>query len=109
MTLGVQNASFVAQTAEWMPAHLYATLRAAYHHEGFAFVRVLQRCPVFTPSVYQIAVQKPERIELLVHEDGKPVGVVTRQDLLDRQEERRHATRKSLAEWRGSHRGHEHR
>ena len=69
-TLGITNASFVAQTAEWMPAHLYATLRAAYRHEGFAFVRVLQRCPVFTPSVYQIAVQKPERIELLVHEDG---------------------------------------
>ena len=69
-TLGITNASFVAQTAEWVPAHLYATLRAAWHHDGFAFVRILQRCPVYTPSIYQIAVQKPDRIELLVHEDG---------------------------------------
>jgi len=68
--LGMTNASFVAQTAEWIPAHLAATLRAAWKHDGFAFVRVLQRCPVFTPDIYQIAVQKPDRIELLVHDDG---------------------------------------
>ncbi len=29
VALGVTNASFVAQTAEWAPSHLYATLRAA--------------------------------------------------------------------------------
>ncbi len=70
MALGVSNASFVAQTAEWVPAHLLATLRAAYHHEGLAFVRILQRCPVFTPGIFQQAVQKPDLIELLVHDDG---------------------------------------
>jgi 2-oxoglutarate ferredoxin oxidoreductase subunit beta len=70
LALGVTNASFVAQTAEWVPAHLYATLRAAYQHDGFAFVRVLQRCPVYTPGIYQQAVQKPEATEMLVHEDG---------------------------------------
>ena len=70
LALGVTNASFVAQTAEWVPAHLFATLRAAYHHDGFAFVRVLQRCPVYTPGIYQRAVQQPDLIELLVHEDG---------------------------------------
>jgi 2-oxoglutarate ferredoxin oxidoreductase subunit beta len=70
LALGVTNASFVAQTAEWVPAHLYATLRAAYHHDGFAFVRVLQRCPVYTPGIYQQAVQKPDATEMLVHEDG---------------------------------------
>ena len=70
VSLGVSNVSFVAQTAEWVPGHLYATLRAAYQHDGLAFVRILQRCPVFTPSIYQIAVQKPDRIEMLVHEDG---------------------------------------
>ena len=69
-TLGTTNVSFVAQTAEWIPAHLYATLRAAYRHPGFAFVRVLQRCPVYTPSIYQQAVQKPDLTEMLVHEDG---------------------------------------
>jgi 2-oxoglutarate ferredoxin oxidoreductase subunit beta len=70
LALGVTNASFVAQTAEWVPAHLYATLRAAYHHDGFAFVRVLQRCPMYTPGIYQQAVQKPDATEMLVHEDG---------------------------------------
>lgn len=69
-TLGVTNASFVAQTAEWMPAHLYATLEAAYRHKGFAFVRILQRCPVFTGDLYQDAVRNPDMIEMLEHPDG---------------------------------------
>ena len=69
-TLGVTNASFVAQTAEWMPAHLYATFQAAYRHRGFAFVRVLQRCPVFTGDIYQDAVRNPELIEMMEHPDG---------------------------------------
>jgi len=70
LALGVTNASFVAQTAEWVPAHLFATLRAAYRHAGFSFVRILQRCPVYTPALYQRAIQDPERIRLLVHPDG---------------------------------------
>jgi 2-oxoglutarate ferredoxin oxidoreductase subunit beta len=70
VSLGVTNASFVAQTAEWAPAHLYATLRAAYHHKGLSFVRILQRCPVYMPTLYQLAVQDPARIALLVHDDG---------------------------------------
>ena len=69
-TLGVSNASFVAQTAEWMPAHLYATLQAAYQHKGFAFVRILQRCPVFTGDLYKDAVKNPAMIEMLEHPDG---------------------------------------
>ena len=69
-TLGVTNASFVAQTAEWIPAHLFETLKAAYHHEGFAFVRILQRCPVYTASMYEEAVRNPDVIELLIHDDG---------------------------------------
>jgi 2-oxoglutarate/2-oxoacid ferredoxin oxidoreductase subunit beta len=77
-TLGVTNVSFVAQTAEWMPAHLYATVRAAYRHDGFAFVRILQRCPVYTPQVFQEYVQKPDRTELLVHDDGVVVPELDR-------------------------------
>jgi 2-oxoglutarate/2-oxoacid ferredoxin oxidoreductase subunit beta len=69
-TLGITNASFVAQTAEWVPAHLYATIRAAYRHKGFSFVRILQRCPVYTPGIFRDAVQSPAAIELLVHDDG---------------------------------------
>jgi 2-oxoglutarate ferredoxin oxidoreductase subunit beta len=69
-TLGVSNASFVAQTADWVPAHLYATLEAAYDHPGFSFIRILQRCPKFTPDIFEQAVKDPARTELLVHEDG---------------------------------------
>jgi 2-oxoglutarate ferredoxin oxidoreductase subunit beta len=69
-TLGVSNASFVAQTADWVPAHLYATLQAAYEHPGFSFIRILQRCPKFTPDVFEQRVKDPETTELLVHEKG---------------------------------------
>ena len=69
-TLGVSNASFVAQTADWVPAHLYATLQAAYEHNGFSFIRILQRCPKFTPDVFAEQVKNPDLTELLVHEDG---------------------------------------
>jgi 2-oxoglutarate/2-oxoacid ferredoxin oxidoreductase subunit beta len=72
-TLGISNASFVAQTAEWIPAHLYATLQAAYHHRGFSFVRVLQRCPVFMPTLFRDAMRTPDAIQMLVHDDGVAV------------------------------------
>ena len=69
-TLGVTNVSFVAQTADWVPSHLAATLEAAHAHPGFSFVRILQRCPVFTPEVFQAAATNPELTEMLVHENG---------------------------------------
>jgi 2-oxoglutarate ferredoxin oxidoreductase subunit beta len=69
-TLGVTNASFVAQTAEWVPPHLFATLKAAYHHPGFSFVRILQRCPHFTADIYGDVVKDPGQVEMLVHDDG---------------------------------------
>lgn len=70
VALGVTNASFVAQTAEWAPAHLFATLRAAYRHKGLSFVRILQRCPIYAGPVYQKLVTDPARLALLVHDDG---------------------------------------
>ena len=69
-TLGTTNVSFVAQTAEWVPAHLYATLRAAYRHKGFSFVRILQRCPMYTQGMYEEAVRNPAMMEILAHDDG---------------------------------------
>ncbi len=69
-TLGVSNASFVAQTADWMPAHVYATVAAAFRHRGFSFVRILQRCPQYTDDLFQEAVRNPNLVELLVHPDG---------------------------------------
>lgn len=70
VTLGITNVSFVAQTAEWIPSHLYATLRAAYQHHGLGFVRILQRCPMYTSDLYERAVKDPSQIEMLVHDDG---------------------------------------
>lgn len=72
-TLGVTNVSFVAQTAEWIPAHLFATLNAAYHHKGFSFVRILQRCPAYLPVLFEEAITNPDAIEMLVHPDGVEV------------------------------------
>jgi len=70
LMLGATNASFVAQTAEWIPSHLYATLQAAYHHKGLGFIRVLQRCPQYMNPVFNEMMKKTELIELLQHEDG---------------------------------------
>ena len=68
--LGVSNTSFVAQTADWVPSHLYQTILAAARHKGFAFVRVLQRCPVYTASIFDKAVKTPDLTELLVDDQG---------------------------------------
>ncbi len=70
VSLGVTNASFVAQTAEWVPAHLFATLKAAFHHKGFSFVRIVQRCPAYLPKLFEKAVTHPDAMEFLVHPDG---------------------------------------
>ncbi len=78
VTLGIANASFVAQAADWNPPHLYATIRAAYEHPGASFVRVLQRCPHFTDHVYLPAREDRERLLLMEHADGVPVDAATR-------------------------------
>ena len=70
VTLGVTNASFVAQSADWVPAHLAATLREAYRHQGFAFVRILQRCPQYTSDLFTEAVRNPAKVEILRHDRG---------------------------------------
>jgi 2-oxoglutarate ferredoxin oxidoreductase subunit beta len=53
IVLGITNISFVAQTASWLPGHMQATLEKAWKHKGLAFVRILQRCPVFMPNAFQ--------------------------------------------------------
>ena len=78
VTLGVTNVSFVAQTGDWIPAHLYATLIAAYRHRGFAFVRILQRCPQYTQELFETAMRDPGLVELLVHPDGVTVSEIGR-------------------------------
>jgi 2-oxoglutarate ferredoxin oxidoreductase subunit beta len=70
VTLGITNASFVAQTIDWHPPHLQATLAAAHRHEGLSFVRVLQRCPHYMPEVWTLLQDDPGRVRLLTHADG---------------------------------------
>ena len=77
-TLGVTNASFVAQTGDWIPAHLYATILAASRHRGFSFVRILQRCPQYTTDLFDTAMRDPGLVELLVHPDGVTVPELDR-------------------------------
>jgi 2-oxoglutarate ferredoxin oxidoreductase subunit beta len=69
-TLGVANVSFVAQTVDWNPAHLFATIEAGFEHPGFSFIRVLQRCPVYQKERHEAAVADPGAITLLTHPNG---------------------------------------
>ena len=70
MTLGVQNVSFVAQAVDWIPEVLYDIIRAAYHHRGMSFVRILQRCPEWLPDTFEPFMHDPLRTKLLTHEKG---------------------------------------
>jgi len=69
-TLGVTNASFVAQVPEWMPELLFDVIRMAYHHNGFSFIRILQRCPHFMPTRFESLLTNPDNLVILTHEDG---------------------------------------
>lgn len=70
VALGVANRSFVAQTIDWNPPHLYATIRAAYEHKGTSFIRILQRCPHFTSHVFAPAQEDLSQVLLMDHADG---------------------------------------
>ncbi len=70
VTLGISNVSFVAQTVDWNPPLLYATIKAAHQHRGTSFVRILQRCPVFSESFSKPLQDNPDRFTLLEHQDG---------------------------------------
>ncbi len=69
-TVGFTNSSFVAQTVDWNPVHLHATLVAAYRHKGLSFVRIMQRCPQYTANIFEEFQQDPAKIQLLMHENG---------------------------------------
>ncbi|MCP4456543.1 MAG: 2-oxoglutarate oxidoreductase [Cytophagales bacterium] len=73
-TLGVANASFVAQTADWNPAHMYETLKAAYEHKGFSFVHIIQRCPIFQAALGDELTSNKDAMVYLEHENGITVN-----------------------------------
>lgn len=69
-TLGVQNVSFVAQTVEWIPDLLHDIIHEAYRHHGFSFIRILQRCPHYTPLLFDPLMRDPNKLLILNHENG---------------------------------------
>ena len=70
VTLGVQNASFVAQAVDWIPEVLYDIISKAFHHKGLSFIRIIQRCPEWLPNTFEPWMQDPLRTLLLTHENG---------------------------------------
>ncbi|HXJ40155.1 MAG TPA: hypothetical protein VNH18_12830, partial [Bryobacteraceae bacterium] len=70
VALGIANASFVAQTVDWNPAHVYSTIRAAHEHRGLSFVRILQRCPHFSAHVFDAPLHDSSLVLLMDHERG---------------------------------------
>jgi len=69
-TLGMSGLSFVAQAPDWIPELLYKIISLAFHHKGFSFIRILQRCPEFLPDHFESCVQNPDEVKILTHEDG---------------------------------------
>jgi 2-oxoglutarate/2-oxoacid ferredoxin oxidoreductase subunit beta len=79
VTLGVQNVSFVAQAVDWIPEVLYDIISAAFHHKGFSFVRVIQRCPEFMPGEFEAWLNDTQKTLLLTHENGiRPSAAIGR-------------------------------
>jgi 2-oxoglutarate ferredoxin oxidoreductase subunit beta len=70
VSLGVSNVSFIAQAADWIPETLFDIVKAAYHHTGFSFVRIIQRCPEWLPKALDPWLQDPARVQLVHHADG---------------------------------------
>jgi len=70
VTLGVQNVSFVAQAADWIPEVLFDIVKAAYHHRGLSFVRIIQRCPEWLPKALDPWMHDPSKVQLLTHANG---------------------------------------
>lgn len=69
-TLGVANVSFVAQAVDWVPDLFYDIISQAFHHKGFSFIGILQRCPNYLPTLFDPWLQDPERTLLLTHKNG---------------------------------------
>jgi 2-oxoglutarate ferredoxin oxidoreductase subunit beta len=69
-TLGISNVSFVANAVEWIPDLLYETIKRAYLHRGFSFVRVAQRCPHFLPNFFDPLITDLDKILVLNHPAG---------------------------------------
>jgi 2-oxoglutarate ferredoxin oxidoreductase subunit beta len=74
VTLGVQNVSFVAQVVDWIPELLYDIVKAAFHHKGLSFVRIVQRCPEWLPKLLEPWLHDPLKVKLLHHDQGLAIS-----------------------------------
>ncbi len=74
VSLGVSNVSFIAQAVDWIPETLFDIVKAAYHHKGFSFVRIIQRCPEWLPKSLDPWLQDPDRVQLLHHANGLKIS-----------------------------------
>ena len=101
--LGVTNISFLAQSATWLPVHMETTLRKAWTHRGMAFVRILQRCPVFMPDAFGADGTVFPAV-FLEHPDGIPVqkGVLKTAPTLAHDFHDLEAARKAATQTRGA-------
>ena len=70
VTLGVNNISFVAQIVDWNVPLMNAVIKAAHDHKGTSFVRIIQRCPVYSEEFSKSIQDDPSRLLLLTHENG---------------------------------------
>jgi 2-oxoglutarate ferredoxin oxidoreductase subunit beta len=66
----VENVSFVAQAVDWMPEMVYDIVSKAFHHRGFSFIRIIQRCPEFLPKMFEPWLHDPGKTLLLTHPNG---------------------------------------
>jgi 2-oxoglutarate ferredoxin oxidoreductase subunit beta len=73
-TLGVANVSFVAQAVDWIPDLFYDIISQGFHHKGFSFIGILQRCPNYLPTLFDPWLQDPSRTLLLTHKNGLQVS-----------------------------------
>jgi len=68
------EASFVARSVDTHTEHLSATLAAAGHHKGSAFVEVLQNCNIFNDGAWREFTERDVRDDrMLVLEHGQPM------------------------------------
>ncbi len=73
LALGAE-ASFVARTLDMDRNHTQAILKAAYEHEGSAFIEIYQNCNVFNDKAFIQLTGKAERVHNRIDlEHGKPV------------------------------------
>ena len=73
LALGAE-ATFVARTVDVYTQHLMATLEAAAHHKGSAFVEVYQNCNIFNDGAFDFMRSKSVRDDNQIDlEHGQPI------------------------------------